>query len=792
MSGSIGAHAFEAAASATTFVASSFTSTGGSGAVMVVDVSWYGSASAPTVTDSKGNTYTQQQATVAYATDANFKAARFICERFTGGAGHTITATFGSAVFGGISHVEVLGCITVGTITDQAPVGNSAAHNDTTPYLSTTTGTTAQADEVVVACAATYTNSGTESHTWNNGYTALDGLTDPSVWTGATSWKLLTATGTQQSSLTSSGGATDDAVTFITTFKTASGGGGGTNTPMTISVTQTQTPSRARGIGAPKSATQTQTPSRLRGVGAPKSATQTQTPSRIRALAPIAKAVTAVQTLARALGIGKPISVTQVQVTGGVPVQTGVGLTLSATQTQTATRTRLFGLLKAATQTQTPVQSRLLPLTKSVTQTQTPSRIRGVGKPISATQAQTPSLASRALTRALLVVATQVLTVTRALARALSVTETQTPTAGVAQSGGGAHFMTLSATVTQTVSLVRAIGRSVTTTQTQTPTRLRLVARTPITVTQTQTPSITKGQGFFKTLTATVVQTPARVRSLGLARAVTQVQALVMGRLIGKPVSATQTQTPTRIRALPRAIATTTTQTPSVTKGQGFFKTLTATVTQTASRTRELGLARSATQMQIGTVARALGLVRSVVQLQVLSSIRNVARSLLGLSTQTPSQQHGQAHFLTLSTTQVQSPTAELEQHDGGPVFVPAGPERTADALPRHRTALAMPDQRIVFLKTPKDPQSEEDFNWGCAALLKVGDTVAVVTKIFVARGDSSLVLLTAPAISDDGQTVGARLGGGRLGVRYRVTIRFTTATGEKLDMSIEFDCLAA
>ncbi len=101
-----------------------------------------------------------------------------------------------------------------------------------------------------------------------------------------------------------------------------------------------------------------------------------------------------------------------------------------------------------------------------------------------------------------------------------------------------------------------------------------------------------------------------------------------------------------------------------------------------------------------------------------------------------------------------------------------------------------MSDSNVVFLSTPKDPKSKEDFNWDCSAMLKIGDTVASVTKIFVERGDANLAIVTAPAISPDGKFVGARLGGGRRGQRYRVTIYFTTATGEELDASLEFDCV--
>lgn len=98
-------------------------------------------------------------------------------------------------------------------------------------------------------------------------------------------------------------------------------------------------------------------------------------------------------------------------------------------------------------------------------------------------------------------------------------------------------------------------------------------------------------------------------------------------------------------------------------------------------------------------------------------------------------------------------------------------------------------ESNVVLLYSPKDPKSKEDFNWDCTALLKATDTIASVTKIFVERGDSSITILSVPAISSSGRVVSARLGGGRRGQRYRLTIYFSTATGEELDFSLEFAC---
>lgn len=95
----------------------------------------------------------------------------------------------------------------------------------------------------------------------------------------------------------------------------------------------------------------------------------------------------------------------------------------------------------------------------------------------------------------------------------------------------------------------------------------------------------------------------------------------------------------------------------------------------------------------------------------------------------------------------------------------------------------------VVYLETPKDPQTEEDFNWVPGPQLQAGDSIAEIVKCFVARGDKSLFFVTQPTSSTDGLAVSARLGGGRLGERYRVTLRYRTVLGEVLDLSLEFDC---
>lgn len=99
-----------------------------------------------------------------------------------------------------------------------------------------------------------------------------------------------------------------------------------------------------------------------------------------------------------------------------------------------------------------------------------------------------------------------------------------------------------------------------------------------------------------------------------------------------------------------------------------------------------------------------------------------------------------------------------------------------------------MSDSNVVFITTPKDPRSVEDFNWDFRPLLKVGDAISSIAKMFIERGDSALTFGT-PAPDDNNVIVSSRLSGGRRGVRYRVTILIVTVTGEEIDLSLEFDC---
>jgi hypothetical protein len=226
MSIGIGQHGTKASA-ATTDASASPTTTG---STLVVCVGWYtfSNVSLDSVTDNKGNTYTRLQSTVNAGADANMRGGVFICQNATGGSGHTFTANWSATPDAmGIDWLEVTGAASASL--DQGPAGKSDTHDSTTPYTSNTTGTTTQAAELVVAALQSYTTtSDTESFTWGNSFTKLDEQTDPNAWTSTTGYRIVSSTGTFQSSVTCSGGTPTDGISFIMTFKEAAGGGGAT------------------------------------------------------------------------------------------------------------------------------------------------------------------------------------------------------------------------------------------------------------------------------------------------------------------------------------------------------------------------------------------------------------------------------------------------------------------------------------------------------------------------------------------------------------------------------------
>lgn len=185
--------------------------------MFLVHVAWYGSATSVTITDNKGNgTFPQVRSTTPFTLDANGKVALFCVPAGIGGAGHTFTVTgVGGDLSGGAScfFVNYTSGNTLAIDQDVAGVSDT-----TEPYATNTTGTTTTANEKLVAFYGTYNNA-TESPSWNSPFATVvylnNGATD---FTGGIADGDVSSTGTYQAQLTT-GGVTDEAVSFIVTIK---------------------------------------------------------------------------------------------------------------------------------------------------------------------------------------------------------------------------------------------------------------------------------------------------------------------------------------------------------------------------------------------------------------------------------------------------------------------------------------------------------------------------------------------------------------------------------------------
>ncbi len=297
------------------------------------------------------------------------------------------------------------------------------------------------------------------------------------------------------------------------------------------------------------------------------------------------------------------------------------------------------------------------PVAANATVSQTPAVTRNVGASKSGSVAQTPTvLRSRSVT--------------------VSATVTQAPSRLRNTGKSGAATVTSS---TGSAPVVTGIGQNQSTTVAQTPTRARAVSPTAKTVTNAQTPAraaaaaaartitasiaqlatLAKGQGFFRTASATQVQTPTVdvQQSSGGAHLMTLsaviAQTFVIARAVGRTRTGTQAQT------------------PSLVKGQGFFRAGAATVTQVPARARTAGVGRGATQTQTGLVARAFGVARTATQALSPSRVRSIARSVAALATQAPAILKGRLFEFLTSVDVVQTPDATAEPHAGTDPLAP-------------------------------------------------------------------------------------------------------------------------
>lgn len=178
-------------------------------------------------TDSKLNVYSLLGVgtTVSGINYAAYKTINGV-----GGAGHTFTGT--ATVTGNIEifPIEIIGADTI-TLIDvfSSPqwTGLVAGPNYTSNAL-----TTGNPDELILAITSTFSNTGTETRVWGNGYVEVSGENNASNFTGGIAILGAPTSGTTtNSTFTSSGAGTTGAVTMLVSIKSAGGGGGAVNQP---------------------------------------------------------------------------------------------------------------------------------------------------------------------------------------------------------------------------------------------------------------------------------------------------------------------------------------------------------------------------------------------------------------------------------------------------------------------------------------------------------------------------------------------------------------------------------
>ena len=202
--------ATELVASAATVTVSATSTNGASWDVFVADTTGFG---ATPVTDNKGNTYTQIGAN---GTAFGVTGTRWRKENGAGGAGHIFTGTMTSSDLASMFVVEITGGAT-SSLLDQFQNGNDDV---ATPFTSAVTGTTTQANELVIAHEID-NRSAASAIVWGNSYVGLSDLSNVTGISCACAKLNVTATGTQQSSFTNVN--TTESMTWIATFKELGG-----------------------------------------------------------------------------------------------------------------------------------------------------------------------------------------------------------------------------------------------------------------------------------------------------------------------------------------------------------------------------------------------------------------------------------------------------------------------------------------------------------------------------------------------------------------------------------------
>lgn len=194
MSLTVGQHV-SAAGSGTTLTTGAITTTNKSG--LVIGVTY--NTAFTSVSDNKGNTWVQIETEIDHSFGTGLSRCYF-CASCVGGAGHTFSVTCGTSSGSAIYVQEILASQNTGVSKDQS----GRAEDLATPFVSPSETTTV-ADEFLFAFGIGNSNSDPDTWTAGASFTKQENVTDgTSFRTGASGTRIVTATGTYNSSWTCS------------------------------------------------------------------------------------------------------------------------------------------------------------------------------------------------------------------------------------------------------------------------------------------------------------------------------------------------------------------------------------------------------------------------------------------------------------------------------------------------------------------------------------------------------------------------------------------------------------
>jgi len=198
MSLSAGVSTF-AAVTATTTVTTSGVATQASGSGIYLAYSFTATSTFSSIGDNKGNSY-QRVGSEQTDVGGSLKSGVFYCPNAAGGSGHTATLTVTGSAGLLLSIVELKTTNGAGILVDQATQGTDDTSAYTSPNITTTI-----ANEILTAYTGEDSSFSTVNHTAGNSFVLQVEDTDTAIWTGAVGTRVVSSTGTYNSSWTMTG-----------------------------------------------------------------------------------------------------------------------------------------------------------------------------------------------------------------------------------------------------------------------------------------------------------------------------------------------------------------------------------------------------------------------------------------------------------------------------------------------------------------------------------------------------------------------------------------------------------